>query len=174
MLFCISPFCTSISNGLGAWDGMAATFGRCTEWLVPYFLGRIYCGTPTATRELLSGVVLGGLAYVPFCLYEIRMSPQLHAITYGYHPHSFAQSVRWGGWRPVVYMQHGLMVGMWMAMACLAGLTAWTNGQLKPGGLRLPPIAMLGILFFTTIHANPQCTGTTVVGCRYSLFRTIF
>ncbi|NQZ70439.1 MAG: hypothetical protein HRT89_20495 [Lentisphaeria bacterium] len=59
------------------------------------------------------------------------MSPRLHKIIYGFHPHNFGQTRRWGGWRPVVFMEHGLMVGMWMSTACLAGWHLLRTGQLS-------------------------------------------
>jgi hypothetical protein len=151
--FCVAPLLSSLSNGLGAWDGTSASVARSTEWLIPYFLGRAYCGSPRAIRDLALGVFLGGLLYVPLCLFEVRMSPQLHAMVYGYHPHSFEQSKRWGGWRPVVFMKHGLMVGMWMTMASLAGVAALGNGQLK-WTRRIPlmsPVLLVTIVLITTI-----------------------
>lgn len=68
---------------------------------------------------------------MPLCLYEVRMSPQLHRFVYGYHPSAFTMTRRFGGYRPMVFMQHGLMLGMWMATATLTGLWLWWNGALK-------------------------------------------
>ena len=60
------------------------------------------------------------------------MSPQLHRIIYGYHPHpSFAQTIRYGGFRPTVFMQHGLAVGMWMMAATLIGIWFWKTGVVQ-------------------------------------------
>jgi hypothetical protein len=72
---------------------------------------------------------------VPFCLYEVVMSPRLHKIVYGWHPAHFGQTKRGGGWRPVVFMEHGLMNAMWMASGTLAGLRLWASKNL---GKRLP------------------------------------
>ena len=71
------------------------------------------------------------LVYVPFCLYEIRMSPQLHTLVYGFHQHSFAQNMRDGGYRPMVFMQHGLMVAMWMGMTALVGVWLWKSKVVR-------------------------------------------
>jgi O-antigen ligase len=53
------------------------------------------------------------------------MSPQLHNIVYGFHQHSFSQAIRDGGWRPMVFLQHGLAVGLFMCMACFIGIWLW-------------------------------------------------
>lgn len=93
---------------------------------------------------------MGGLIYIPLCLFESRMSPQLHNIVYGYHAHSFAQTQRLGGWRPTVFMQHGLEVGMWMMAASLIGIWLWYSGAVKK--LRNYPLSWLvPILMITFI-----------------------
>ena len=65
---------------------------------------------PASQRTLLISIFIGGLLYVPLCLFEIRMSPQLHKLVYGFHQHIFAQTFRFEGWRPTVFLQHGLAV----------------------------------------------------------------
>jgi hypothetical protein len=47
------------------------------------------------------------------------MSPQLHAQLYGFHQHQFIQASRQGGWRPTVFMNHGLQVAIWMGSCWL-------------------------------------------------------
>ena len=123
----VGPFLTSVVNGLGAYDGAQASFQAFCTWVAPFLLGRLYLATPEAVSNLASSVVRAGLVYVPFCLWEIRMSPQLHRTLYGFHQHSFGQTWRFGGYRPMVFMAHGLMVGMFMAMAALVAYWMWRN-----------------------------------------------
>ncbi|WP_428389408.1 O-antigen ligase domain-containing protein [Mucisphaera sp.] len=131
VVFCLSPFVSSVTNGLGPYDGMSATISQIVTWGLPYLIGRAYFSSTEGMKELARGLVIGGLIYVPLCLYEIRMSPQLHTMVYGFHQHSFGQTFRMGGWRPVVFMQHGLMVGMWMCMSALLALWFWRSGAIK-------------------------------------------
>ncbi len=149
LLWCFSPLPSSLTNGLGLYDGIAASLDVCIAYGFPYYIGRLYLTDGRAVRELAIGIFLGGLLYVPFCLWEMRMSPQLHRQLYGFHQHSFGQSMRYGGYRPVVFMNHGLMVGMWMASAALCGVWLLRAGDLKrwygfaPGGL----VALLLVTF---------------------------
>ena len=124
IIWCLVPFISSVTNGLGAYDGASAVLKTLVTWGLPYLIGRLYFRTTDDLRELAIGFFIGGLLYVPFCLYEIKMSPQLHRMVYGYHV-SFANSKRFEGWRPAVFMQDGLMVGMWMVTASLAGIWLW-------------------------------------------------
>ena len=49
-----------------------------------------------------------GLFYSVLMLFEIRMSPQLHNWVYGFLPTEFIQQIRAGGFRPIVFVGHGL------------------------------------------------------------------
>lgn len=120
-IFCFSPLFSSIDNGLGIYDGLSCSLNEIAGWGLPYLIGRIYFNTPAAMRDLAIAIIIGGLIYVPLCLIEIRMSPQLHKWFYGFHAREdFSQTMRYGGYRPTVFMEHGLMVGMWMSIATLS------------------------------------------------------
>lgn len=148
--FCFTPILTSILNGLGAYDGASASLSTIVVWGIPYFIGRLYLGSLIAIRELATGIFAGGLIYIPLCLYEIRLSPQLHRIVYGFFPHEFGQTIRYGGFRPQVFMQHGLEVGLWMLAATLVGFWFWKAGTIKKvGGIPMPPLVL--ILFITFV-----------------------
>lgn len=135
VVWCGCPIATSLENDLGLYDGLSACAQRLLMWGVPYVLARIYLSDKQGVRDLAIGIFYGGLLYVPLCLWEIRMSPQLHMQLYGYHQHSFLQTFRTiGGYRPMVFMHHGLMVGMWMAAASLVGIALWKSGALKRVG----------------------------------------
>lgn len=72
--------------------------------------------------QLLKLVVLAGLLYSLLIIFEIRMSPQLHKWIYGFFPHSWGQQVRYGGFRPVVFLGHGLWVSMFLVTVLGAAL----------------------------------------------------
>jgi len=133
IVWCLTPFASSLSNGLGVYDGLSSVLNQSVIWGLPYFLGRAYFSELDGLRELAIGVAVGGLIYIPLCLYEVRMSPQLHTMVYGYYPHSggFSQVKRFGGYRPVVFMIHGLAVGMWMCGAALVGYWLWASGSIR-------------------------------------------
>ena len=132
-VWCICPFLSSMTNGLGAYDGFNETLTQTVTWGLPYLLGRLYLGDLDGLKELAINVIKGGLLYVPLCLYEGRMSPQLHNIVYGYyaHPSGISQAFRLGGYRPNVFMKHGLMVGFWMMTVALVALWLWQAGTVK-------------------------------------------
>lgn len=125
-MWLVSPTISSLSNGLGMYDGVSAFLNQFTTWGLPYLVGRVYLATPRDLEVLVKAFFLGGIAYIPLCLFEIRMSPQLHRMFYGFYPHpDFAQTIRMGGYRPMVFMEHGLMVGMWMSGSTLCGVWLW-------------------------------------------------
>jgi hypothetical protein len=150
VIWCFVPFVSSIVNGLGVYDGISATIAQIFIWGLPYLIGRVYFSDLDALRELAIGIFIGGLIYVPLCLIEIKMSPQLHKWVYGYHPADFAMAIRFGGYRPTVFMQHGLMVAMWMAAATLMGVWLWYTQSVRE--IRgIPMVVLVPLLGATTL-----------------------
>lgn len=132
LVWCLCPLASSITNGLGLYDGLSAVLDQTVTWGLPYYLGRLYLNNLDGLRKLAIDIFIGGLIYIPLCLFELRMSPQLHRIFYGFHARSaFGQTIRGGGYRPTVFMEHGLMVGAWMAAAALLGVWLWRAGIAK-------------------------------------------
>lgn len=150
VVLCVAPFMASISNGLGPYDGCSESFKQFVVWGLPYFIGRMYFNNLQGLRELAVGIFVGGLVYVPLCLFENRFSPQLHRMIYGYYQHSISQQYRWDGWRPMVFMEHGLMVSMWMVTASLIGIWLWYSGKMKTI-FSVPMFIVVPILLGTTI-----------------------
>ena len=62
----------------------------------------------------------GGLVYIPFALVELRLSPQWHRWIYGYAQSNFDQTIRWGGYRPMIFMPHGLALARFFLAATFA------------------------------------------------------
>jgi hypothetical protein len=149
-LWCLWPIQSSLANGLGLHDGLSAAFENFLTVGVPYLLGRAYCANLLALREIAIAIFLGAVVYIPLCLWEIRFSPQLHRTLYGFHQHSFGQTIRFGGYRPVVFMDHGLMVGMWMTAGCLLGFWLWRTRSLRVA-FGLPVVGLLAALFCTAV-----------------------
>ncbi|MEX0742346.1 MAG: hypothetical protein WD079_06065, partial [Phycisphaeraceae bacterium] len=74
-IWCFVPFVTSMSNDLGVYDGLSAMLTQTLMWGVPWLMGRVWFSDAEGMRELAMGVMMGGMIYVPLCLYEVRMSP---------------------------------------------------------------------------------------------------
>jgi len=148
-LLCVSAIITSILNGLGIWDGVASSILFLCMWTGPYFLGRLAFRSTDDVFELAKAIFVGGLGYIPLCLFEIRMSPQLHGMLYGSWARA-STSLRFGGYRPSVFLECGIELGMWMTASCLVGIVLWHQGRYrKLAGM--PVSALLFALLVTTI-----------------------
>ena len=75
LVFTVSSLISSVLNGLGVYDGLSATLYQSFTWCVPYFIGRLYFSTPEGMRFLARAIAVWGVIYIPFVLFEIRMSP---------------------------------------------------------------------------------------------------
>ena len=125
IILCLCPFASSISNNLGIYDGISSVFTFAITFGFPYFIGRIYFADQAGIRMLASGLVLSMLWYVPLILYELRMSPQLHKNVYGYLQIPFHMIWRFGWYRPLVFLSHGLELGILMAGGALTAFWLW-------------------------------------------------
>src|SRR5688572_19143621 len=156
IIWCLSSLPSSLSNEMppGAtsalYDGLSGVVKDIFLWGIPYLVGRLYFTDLQSLRELAIGLFIGGLLYLPLCAYELKMSPHLHQMIYGFHPSSFLMTIRFGGYRPMVFMQHGLMVGMWMTSATLVGFWLWRTGSLKRL-FHIPMAALVAGMFIITV-----------------------
>ncbi|MFK7941972.1 MAG: hypothetical protein AB8B85_03525 [Paracoccaceae bacterium] len=111
-------------RGLTMYDGASLGLDHLMV-VLPFLLARRYLADPAAHRVLVAAIALGGVAYAIPILIELRLSPQLHNWVYGFFPHSFVQQIRSGGFRPVVFLGHGLLVAMFVAGALIASVSVW-------------------------------------------------
>jgi hypothetical protein len=164
LIFCASPIAASLANDLGLYDGVTAAVYQTVTWGIPYWTGRIYFGSAAALREAALFFVAAACVYAPLCLWEVRMSPQLHANLYGFHQHKWVQTLRGGGYRPMVFMHHGLMLGLWMATATVVALALWHSRAVRRiAGVPIELVA-LGLFATTLLTKSLGATVLLVVG----------
>jgi len=154
VVFVLSPALTTLSNadpivltemaipGLTFHDTLSICFNQIIT-LIPFVLGYGVLGSESGHAALIKALVFAGLIYSLPMLLEIRLSPQLHNLAYGFSPHQFAQQMRMGGFRAMVFMGHGLLTGIFICMALLA--TAGLARQRRQV-LTLPIVLVLGYL----------------------------
>lgn len=118
--------------------------------LLPLALGRRYLASSEGQRSILVVyAAMAGLYSLPV-LFEARMSPQLHIWIYGFFQHLFEQHIRGGAFRPIVFLEHGLFVGIFLSMGFFAAisLAREATGASK---MRLLGLAafLYGVLFLS-------------------------
>ena len=161
-VFCLSPLVSTWTNRLGIWHGVSESISSLWAFGIPYYLGRVYFDSFKSLLVLAKAILIGGLVYVPLCLIEIRMSPQLYVWVYGLRPRSF-NAARFGGWRPNVFLEEGLELGMWMTVASLMGFWLWYSGATKKlWGIRMGPL--LVVLLVTTVLCRADGRPGAVTG----------
>ena len=104
-------------------DGMFVAASSIFRVGIPFFVGSVLVREASDLEDLLRFLVKLGLIYAFFALIEIRFSPQLHYWVYGYYQHEFAQTIRFGGYRPTVFLAHGLAVAIFFVVCVLASAT---------------------------------------------------
>lgn len=146
--------------GLGPRDGVWIVYGVFVDAFLPFAIGQRVFRTERDLRDLLEVLGKAALLYVPLCLLEIRLSPQLSNWVYGYFPHSFAQVLRGEGYRPVVFMTHGLGVAMFLVSGLCAALTLRRAGARPSPSPGFTALAVAGVLLLGRSFASIVYAGT--------------
>jgi hypothetical protein len=128
--------------------------------VLPYLVGRMCIQSTRDVRGLLR-VALGlGLAYSLLIIFELRFSPNLHRWIYGHHAREdFSQTIRWGGYRPTVFMEHGLAVAI---LATVVAIYAAVQARLHKRHWGLP--SWCWTLYFAVIMVLCRSIGAILLG----------
>ncbi|MFK5970528.1 MAG: hypothetical protein QM487_10465 [Candidatus Marithrix sp.] len=163
----IIPFITMLNNqevinsipGLTFHDAISSAISQYL-FLLPLILGVQLIKTNDDLLTIYKIIAVSALLYSLLILLEIRISPQLHTWIYGYFPHtSFGQQVRFGGFRAVVFLGHGLIVSMYIAIA-LGAITILMKQKIKIFGL---PSGLI-ILYFLILLLLNKTVGGFILG----------
>src|SRR5207249_3986432 len=143
--WCLVPIASTLANGQPLAEGLAQTRYLALAWGVPYLMGRIYLGSDESLLRLGLALVLGGLLYVPLGLLEFVDGPFFYALAYGSHPYQTEGAARFVGQRPIVFLEHGNQLGIWIASAAVAAVWLWWSGRMRSVG-RVPGKVAAAIL----------------------------
>jgi hypothetical protein len=118
----------TVLPGLTSYDYLSAGIAEVFDFYLPVAMGQRVFKDEQSLLDLFKVLSSCALIYAPFMLFEVRMSPQLHSWVYGYYPSEFQQAMRAGGFRPIVFMNHGLSVAGWMFSCVVATLAVRSAG----------------------------------------------
>ena len=112
--------------GLSHYDAFSNAV-RTILFLMPFFLGRYFLNNIKDMQAIFKALVILALFYTLFMLVELRLSPQIHNWVYGYAANNFMQQVRGDGYRPVVFLGHGLKLAFWFSTCLIAAVALQKN-----------------------------------------------
>ncbi len=123
--------------------------------IIPLLLGRKFLAYPEGQRLLLFGFCITGLLYVPLVFIEVRLSPQLTNWVYGFAPKLWLQHVRGDGFRPIVFLVHGLRVSIFLCAALIVttGLARMYTGKFRAGFLTAAAMLFIALLLSKSLGA---------------------
>jgi hypothetical protein len=127
---------------VGSYDGLSAAVGQIL-FVAPFVLGWQLFKNSDDIEEILRIQVIAGLLYTLPMLFEIRMSPVLHQWLYGYSSFGFVTGMRYGGFRPSVFLENGLVTAFFLMTTAVAATAFWrTRTRVK----KLPPSGVTAYL----------------------------
>jgi len=121
----------------------------------PMLLARNFLRSDSDLKDLLWAIFIGGMIYSLPILLEIRLSPQLNIWVYGYFQHDFAQMMRQGGFRAIVFLYHGLWAAFLVMTTLLAAVTiARSDPSRRAVAWWVCALYMLGVLVLSKSVAS--------------------
>lgn len=199
LLYVLSPFGTVLTNsdplffdlatirGMRLYDSVAAVTNQAIV-LLPFFLARKYLGSAQGIRAILAALIAAGLVYSVPMLIESQLSPQLNIWIYGFFQHDFFQTIRQGGYRPVVFLPHGLWVAFFALMCLLSAVIVLRQAapEMRPKALLVvgylfamlivcksagPMVYALGAVpLIMVVNARIQCAVAAALACVVILY----
>lgn len=164
ILLIILPVFTAVTNTEPVFDG--SVWNKGLTWhdtlssiirtylkILPFIIGTQLIKSRNDLLQIFKLLVIACLFYSLPILFEIRMSPHLHTWVYGFFPHGvsgggWAQHYRFGGFRPVVFIGHGLLVAIFVAISLGAATIIWKN---KIRIFNIPPLLIILYLLFVLL-----------------------
>lgn len=144
--------------GLRIYDSLS-NVGTQFFFMIPFFLGRHLLARDAALKEILTALVVAGLIYSGPMIYETIVSPQLNIMVYGFFQHDFTQTVRGGGYRPFVFMPHGLWVAFFAVMCLTAALTLFRESPEATRGKLFLASGYLAVMLVLCKSMGPMAIG---------------
>lgn len=126
-------------TGQAPYDAVHAVLIALLSTILPFYLGSVMFRTSKDLRTLLSIMAISAMLYSLLMFVELVLSPQLHRWVYGFHQHGFNQTIRAGGYRPMVFMAHGLAVALFTSLSVLAA------ASLHKGKIRILRFPAAGV-----------------------------
>jgi hypothetical protein len=143
----VLTFGPTVLPGLTGHDIPSNILSLILDLYLPFFVGQKVFRTERDLRDLFRVLTTCALLYAPFMLIELRLSPQFHNWVYGYHPSAFLQGIRGSGYRPTVFMKHGLSVAMFsFTTLCAAIALAKVRARLQKPSARVRVLVSGGLV----------------------------
>lgn len=139
--------------GLGLHDFFSMSIRAVLGWWPAFFLGRKLFSKAADLEVLCTVLTVGGLVYSLFVFVELKMSPQFNNWIYGYRQSAFGQEIRAGGYRPVVFMRHGLNLALFMLMS-LFGAIGLARARIRLFGIQTRWMAVYLALVLAACHSS--------------------
>lgn len=114
--------------------------------LIPFFVARRYLSTVEGQKEIAIVVLISALIYSIPGLIEVRLSPQVNTWVYGFFQHDFSQTIRQGGYRPLVFLEHPLWYALFVTYAIICASVLMRHADQKDRGRY--GVALIYLLIF--------------------------
>ena len=119
--WCLWPF----ADGFGRQSNPGAAIASlyvAGVWGLPWLIGRVWLSGMAGELALTRGLAVSALANLPVAVIEGARPAMLYGLLYGSHPYHLDGVARYVGYRPIGFLEHGNLYGLWAALAAFAAV----------------------------------------------------
>jgi len=149
---------------LSMYDGLAMGIRDLLFVGLPFLLGRTVHRSPAELITLQRTWLLVAIVASAFALLEVRLTPFLHKLVYGYLARNVAQEFRWGGARPMMMFPNGLALSMFFSLSliCAASLSQTRLRQIHLAGTAYLSVLLVLCRSFASLVYGLSCAAATI------------
>lgn len=156
LILCGIPVVSFLSNGLESWPMISAVNSVLQSWCIPYFVARIYVGSPDTDRDLALGMTVAGVLMTPAILYETFGETSISGAVYGI---PLFNGYKYGFYRPIIMATNALELALWSTLTAIVSFNLWVT-RAVPKFLGVP----FGFWAATAIGGAISCRETAAMG----------
>ncbi len=160
-VWCLWPIAQGMLIGDPRPEGGIATTYLVGCWGLPWLLGRAYFASPPAGLLVARGLAISALTCLPFSLLEGINGPIAYGLVYETHPFRFDGDVRYLGYRPIGFFEHGNQFGLWISLGALAAV--WLACTARVAEARQRRIAIAVAVVVAVMALVAQSVGGVVL-----------
>jgi hypothetical protein len=151
LLWCLWPLAQSLVVAAHPQSGISALY-LVGVWGVPWILGRCYFSGNYGRSGLIDIFIVGTVLLLPIAVFETFTTNRVYELVYG--PHPFAQDgvIRYAGYRPLAFFEHGNVYGLWLCTAAVAAI--WRTMNATQDDAKMPYRLLAALLIIMALAAQ--------------------
>lgn len=160
-----------VAGAMTPMDIPAETLVNVLDVTGVFLLGRMVFRTTEDAVVLIRALASCAVLYLPLIVLEMFKGPVCHQWLYGYLQHDFSQAARGTGFRPMVFMSHGLTLAMVLYITTAGTIVLARSTRMRILGMPASAVAVLFLCLFPLLRSSAALIYTVLTAAALLLLK---